>query len=161
MLTFKSAVHGKKIGKALETPPLFCLKYFFSGTTRQWAITVELSEQISSDTLLERVKQTSIPKEDTIRIVKEKLNSDADVAMTSIRVNLLCPVGCSRMTTPTRTKKCNHLQVEFLKIFPILELFLVFRCKSISKNERKETNLELSCLPSERIFQVSLMSNYN
>jgi len=81
-----------------------------SGTTRQWAITVELSEQISSDTLLERVKQTSIPKEDTIRIVKEKLNSDADVAMTSIRVNLLCPVGCSRMTTPTRTKKCNHLQ---------------------------------------------------
>lgn len=81
-----------------------------SGTTRQWAITVELSEQISSDTLLERVKQTSIPKEDTIGIVKEKLNSDADVAMTSIRVNLLCPVGCSRMTTPTRTKKCNHLQ---------------------------------------------------
>lgn len=114
ILTFKSAVHGKKIGKDPYHSNFETYNHFFSGTTRQWAITVELSEQITSDTLLERVKQTSIPKEDTIRIVKEKLNSDADVAMTSIRVNLLCPVGCSRMTTPTRTKKCNHLQVDHL-----------------------------------------------
>ena len=78
---------------------------------RDWAVTVELSEQISSDALLERVKKITIPREDTLKIIKEKLDPDSDVAMTSIRVNLLCPVGLNRMTTPSRTKKCNHLQV--------------------------------------------------
>lgn len=82
-----------------------------SGVKRDWAVTVELSEQISSDTLLERVKKITIPRDDTLKIIKEKLDPDSDVAMTSIRVNLLCPVGLNRMTTPSRTKKCNHLQV--------------------------------------------------
>jgi len=81
-----------------------------SGVKRDWAVTVELSEQISSDTLLERVKKITIPRDDTLKIIKEKLDPDSDVAMTSIRVNLLCPVGLNRMTTPSRTKKCNHLQ---------------------------------------------------
>ena len=80
-------------------------------TKRDWAITVELSEQITSDTLLERVKKLKIPRDETLKIIREKLDPDSDVAMTSIRVNLLCPVGCLRMTTPSRTKKCNHLQV--------------------------------------------------
>ena len=78
---------------------------------REWAITVELSEQITSDVLLERIKQFKIPREDTLAIIRDKLDPDSDVAMTSIRVSLLCPVGCLRMTTPSRTKKCNHLQV--------------------------------------------------
>jgi len=77
---------------------------------REWAITVELSEQITSDVLLERIKQFKIPREDTLAIIRDKLDPDSDVAMTSIRVSLLCPVGCLRMTTPSRTKKCNHLQ---------------------------------------------------
>ena len=81
---------------------------------RDWAVTVELSEQISSDALLERVKKITIPREDTLKIIKEKLDPDSDVAMTSIRVNLLCPVGLNRMTTPSRTKKCNHLQVLYI-----------------------------------------------
>ena len=88
-----------------------------SGVKRDWAVTVELSEQISSDTLLQRVQKITIPREDTLKIIKEKLDPDSDVAMTSIRVNLLCPVGLNRMTIPSRTKKCNHLQVFYVLMF--------------------------------------------
>jgi hypothetical protein len=77
---------------------------------KSWGISLELCEQINSDILLSRIAKCKIPREETIRLVKEKLDPNSDVAMTSLRVNLLCPVGCSRMTTPTRTKKCNHLQ---------------------------------------------------
>jgi hypothetical protein len=77
---------------------------------KTWGISLELGEQINSDTLLSRVRKTTIPREETIRIVKEKLDPNSDVATTSLRVKLLCPVGCSRMTVPTRTIKCKHLQ---------------------------------------------------
>ena len=79
---------------------------------KTWGISLELGEQINSDTLLSRVQKTTIPREETIRIVKEKLDPNSDVATTSLRVKLLCPVGCSRMTVPTRTIKCKHLQVK-------------------------------------------------
>ena len=99
-------------------------------TKRDWAVTVELSEQISAETRLARVKEISIPREETIEIIKNKLNPDNDVAMTSIRVNLLCPVGCLRMTTPTRTKKCNHLQVYIYTFFDSLNFYFSWKKSS-------------------------------
>lgn len=45
-------------------------------------------------------------------LVKEKLNEDADceIATTSLRVSLLCPLGKFRMNVPCRATTCNHLQ---------------------------------------------------
>lgn len=79
---------------------------------KPWGLSCELSEQINADVVLERVQRYNIAKEETIDIIKLKLNPDDDVAMTSLRVSLQCPVGQIRMTTPTRTRKCNHLQVK-------------------------------------------------
>lgn len=44
--------------------------------------------------------------------VKEKLSDDGDceIATTSLRVSLMCPLGKMRMTTPCRAITCNHLQ---------------------------------------------------
>jgi len=43
--------------------------------------------------------------------VKEKLNdADAEIATTSLRVSLMCPLGKMRMTTPCRASTCIHLQ---------------------------------------------------
>nr|CAD7458333.1 unnamed protein product [Timema tahoe] len=44
--------------------------------------------------------------------VKEKLSEDADseIATTSLRVSLVCPLGKMRMVTPCRASTCYHLQ---------------------------------------------------
>jgi hypothetical protein len=44
--------------------------------------------------------------------VKEKLAHDPDneIATTSLRVSLQCPLGKMRMTIPCRASTCNHLQ---------------------------------------------------
>lgn len=46
-----------------------------------------------------------------IPAVKEKLSdADAEIATTSLRVSLMCPLGKMRMITPCRALTCTHLQ---------------------------------------------------
>lgn len=61
-------------------------------------------------------------------LVKEKLNEDADseIATTSLRVSLACPLGKMRMTTPCRASTCFHLQCFDASLF-------------LQMNERKPT----------------------
>lgn len=60
--------------------------------------------------------------------VKEKLNEDADseIATTSLRVSLACPLGKMRMSTPCRSSTCSHLQCFDASLF-------------LQMNERKPT----------------------
>lgn len=60
--------------------------------------------------------------------VKEKLNEDADseIATTSLRVSLACPLGKMRMSTPCRASTCSHLQCFDASLFLLM-------------NERKPT----------------------
>lgn len=60
--------------------------------------------------------------------VKEKLNEDADseIATTSLRVSLACPLGKMRMATPCRASTCLHLQCFDASLF-------------LQMNERKPT----------------------
>lgn len=60
--------------------------------------------------------------------VKEKLNEDADseIATTSLRVSLACPLGKMRMCTPCRASTCSHLQCFDASLF-------------LQMNERKPT----------------------
>ena len=63
-----------------------------------------------------------------ISLVKEKLNEDADseIATTSLRVSLACPLGKMRMCTPCRASTCSHLQCFDASLF-------------LQMNERKPT----------------------
>lgn len=60
--------------------------------------------------------------------VKEKLNEDADseIATTSLRVSLMCPLGKMKMVTPCRAITCQHLQCFDASLF-------------LQMNERKPT----------------------
>jgi hypothetical protein len=60
--------------------------------------------------------------------VKEKLAEDADceIATTSLRVALMCPLGKMRMSTPCRPSTCIHLQCFDASLF-------------LQMNERKPT----------------------
>lgn len=96
---------------------------------RRYAIAVYLVRKLSSTELLLRLKNRGVRHSDYTRgLIKEKLNEDADseIATTSLRVSLACPLGKMRMTTPCRASTCSHLQCFDASLF-------------LQMNERKPT----------------------
>jgi len=80
---------------------------------RGYAIAVYLVRKLTSSELLQRLKTRGVRHSDFTRgLIKEKLSEDADceIATTSLRVSLVCPLGKMRMTTPCRASTCYHLQ---------------------------------------------------
>ncbi|XP_045461098.1 E3 SUMO-protein ligase PIAS2 isoform X3 [Harmonia axyridis] len=79
---------------------------------RGYAITVALVHKLSSHDLLMRLKQKGAKHSDYTRgLIKEKLNDDdSEIATTSLKVSLMCPLGKMRMTTPCRPITCSHFQ---------------------------------------------------
>ncbi|XP_076289152.1 E3 SUMO-protein ligase Su(var)2-10 isoform X1 [Lasioglossum baleicum] len=96
---------------------------------RRYAIAVYLVRKLSSAELLSRLKSRGVRHSDYTRgLIKEKLNEDADseIATTSLRVSLACPLGKMRMATPCRASTCSHLQCFDASLF-------------LQMNERKPT----------------------
>ncbi|XP_012235761.1 E3 SUMO-protein ligase PIAS3 isoform X3 [Linepithema humile] len=96
---------------------------------RRYAIAVYLVRKLSSAELLTRLKNRGVRHSDYTRgLIKEKLNEDADseIATTSLRVSLACPLGKMRMSTPCRASTCFHLQCFDASLF-------------LQMNERKPT----------------------
>ncbi|PFX30938.1 E3 SUMO-protein ligase PIAS3-like [Stylophora pistillata] len=76
-------------------------------------VTVKLVQAVTSSCLIQRLKNNGYRNPDHSRaLIKEKLAHDpeSEVATTSLRVSLLCPLGKTRMTLPCRAITCNHLQ---------------------------------------------------
>ncbi|XP_017883490.1 E3 SUMO-protein ligase PIAS1 isoform X3 [Ceratina calcarata] len=96
---------------------------------RRYAIAIYLVRKLSSTELLTRLKNRGVrPSDYTRGLIKEKLNEDADseIATTSLRVSLACPLGKMRMVTPSRSTTCSHLQCFDASLF-------------LQMNERKPT----------------------
>ncbi|XP_011255566.1 E3 SUMO-protein ligase PIAS3 isoform X4 [Camponotus floridanus] len=96
---------------------------------RRYAIAVYLVKKLTSAELLIRLKNRGPRQSDYTRgLIKEKLNEDADseIATTSLRVSLACPLGKMRMCTPCRASTCSHLQCFDASLF-------------LQMNERKPT----------------------
>ncbi|KAK2894699.1 hypothetical protein QQF64_012395 [Cirrhinus molitorella] len=80
---------------------------------RSYSMAVYLVRQQSSSVLLQRLRSKGIRNPDHSRaLIKEKLTADPDseIATTSLRVSLLCPLGKMRLTIPCRALTCSHLQ---------------------------------------------------
>lgn len=72
-----------------------------------------LVERLDSNVLLTRLRRFGLSKpEQTKQLIREKLSLDHDseIATTSLRVSLLCPLGKMRISIPCRANTCNHLQ---------------------------------------------------
>ncbi|KAG7202861.1 hypothetical protein KM043_010011 [Ampulex compressa] len=96
---------------------------------RRYAVAIYLVRKLSSAELLLRLKNRGARHSDYTRgLIKEKLNEDADseIATTSLRVSLACPLGKMRMSTPCRSSTCSHLQCFDASLF-------------LQMNERKPT----------------------
>ncbi|XP_060611363.2 E3 SUMO-protein ligase PIAS1 [Anolis sagrei] len=80
---------------------------------RTYSMAVYLVKQLSSTVLLQRLRAKGIRNPDHSRaLIKEKLTADPDseIATTSLRVSLLCPLGKMRLAIPCRSLTCSHLQ---------------------------------------------------
>ncbi|XP_042173806.1 E3 SUMO-protein ligase PIAS1-like [Oncorhynchus tshawytscha] len=80
---------------------------------RSYSMAVYLVKQQSSTVLLQRLRSKGIRNPDHSRaLIKEKLTADPDseIATTSLRVSLLCPLGKMRLMIPCRALTCSHLQ---------------------------------------------------
>ncbi|GAB6031238.1 hypothetical protein CHUAL_009049 [Chamberlinius hualienensis] len=80
---------------------------------RGYAIGIFLVRRLSANQLLQKLKTKGIRNADHTRaLIKEKLTQEADseIATTSLRVSLLCPLGKRRMQWPCRAVSCMHLQ---------------------------------------------------
>ncbi|XP_040270249.1 E3 SUMO-protein ligase PIAS1 isoform X1 [Bufo gargarizans] len=80
---------------------------------RNFSLAVYLVKQLSSSILFQRLRAKGIRNPDHSRaLIKEKLTADPDseIATTSLRVSLLCPLGKMRLAIPCRSLTCSHLQ---------------------------------------------------
>ncbi|XP_036780287.2 E3 SUMO-protein ligase PIAS3 isoform X3 [Manis pentadactyla] len=78
-----------------------------------YSLSVYLVRQLTAGTLLQKLRAKGIRNPDHSRaLIKEKLTADPDseVATTSLRVSLMCPLGKMRLTVPCRALTCAHLQ---------------------------------------------------
>ncbi|NXA57268.1 PIAS3 ligase, partial [Nothocercus julius] len=80
---------------------------------RSYSLSVYLVKQLTSVTLLQKLRAKGIRNPDHSRaLIKEKLTADPDseIATTSLRVSLMCPLGKMRLIVPCRAITCTHLQ---------------------------------------------------
>lgn len=80
---------------------------------QNYVLCVNVVRPLSSDTLLQRLRKKGVrPSGHSQALINEKLSRDPDseIATTSLKVSLLCPLGKMRMTVPVRPITCTHMQ---------------------------------------------------
>lgn len=119
--TNKPGVEPKRPPKPVNITPLCKLSPILPNSvivkwateyTKQWVVGIWLVMKLTSDDLLDRLKKkgTRDPAY-TKGLIIDKLNdNDADVATTSLKVTVSCPLGKMRMRVPCRPQTCSHLQ---------------------------------------------------
>ncbi|TRY81800.1 hypothetical protein DNTS_023123 [Danionella cerebrum] len=118
----KNGVEQKKPGRPLNITSLVRLSSAVPNQIvvswapeigKTYSLSVYLVRQLTSPLLLQRLRMKGIRNPDHSRaLIKEKLTADPDseIATTSLRVSLLCPLGKMRLTVPCRAITCSHLQ---------------------------------------------------
>ncbi|XP_053145057.1 E3 SUMO-protein ligase PIAS2 isoform X7 [Hemicordylus capensis] len=118
----KNGIEQKRPGRPLNITSLVRLSSavpnqisisWASEIGKSYSMSVYLVRQLTSAMLLQRLKMKGIRNPDHSRaLIKEKLTADPDseIATTSLRVSLMCPLGKMRLTIPCRAVTCTHLQ---------------------------------------------------
>jgi hypothetical protein len=93
-------------------PNVINIKWASLDFTKGWVVGIWLVEKLTSEGLLQRLKQRgSRDAEFTRELIRNKLNDDEDeIATTNLKVTVACPLGKARMTVPCRPSTCDHLQ---------------------------------------------------
>ena len=79
---------------------------------KAFTVSVYTVECLTHQDLLKQLEAKGVRNPDYTRaLIKEKLNDqDSEIATTSCKVSLACPLGKNRMRIPARASTCDHLQ---------------------------------------------------
>jgi hypothetical protein len=80
---------------------------------RTWAVGIWLVQRQNADILLDRMLSKGIRRsvDETKKRITLMLDGDDDnIALSQLKISLLCPLMKTRMNIPARTKTCSHLQ---------------------------------------------------
>jgi hypothetical protein len=101
-----------------------------------YGFTVHLVEKYTSDELIERLKKTK--QRDaaiTKKYIHDQLDDDDDIAATSLKVSLICPLGKILMSLPARASTCNHVQCFDVSLYiKMNEVKSVWQCPICNSN---------------------------
>jgi hypothetical protein len=101
----------------------------------------------TSKDLLERLKKKGTRSQEYTRgLIREKLNDDDEVATTSLKVSVSCPLGKMRMQVPCRPSTCSHLQCFDASLF-------------LQMNERKPT-WNCPVCDSKALYETLMIDGY-
>ena len=80
--------------------------------SQTYTVSVYMVESLTHVDLLNQLRDKGVRNPVyTKTLIKEKLNDqDSEIATTSCKVSLACPLGKNRMRIPTRASTCDHLQ---------------------------------------------------
>uniref|UniRef100_G1Q4C9 Protein inhibitor of activated STAT 2 n=1 Tax=Myotis lucifugus TaxID=59463 RepID=G1Q4C9_MYOLU len=87
--------------------------FWSSNIGKNYSMSAYLVRQLTSATLLKRLKSKGIRKADHSRArIKEIFTADleSEIVITDLAVSLICPLGKMRLTNPCRAETCVHLQ---------------------------------------------------
>ncbi|KAI6238222.1 hypothetical protein M3Y99_00721500 [Aphelenchoides fujianensis] len=94
-----------------EQPYVMNLEWQQERTT--FFVTVNIVNHLTSENLRDRlVNCRKVVYEETRQMIRKMLrgNEEDDIAMDKLRVSLICPLSRTKMTFPSRSKNCTHLQ---------------------------------------------------
>lgn len=112
-------------------------------------IVVRLVRQLTSQILLDRMKKHVRNIDHSKALIREKLScDDNEIATTSLRVSLLCPLSKARIQIPCRPTTCNHLQCFDASTF-------------LQMNERKATWVCPVCDASAKYISLAIDAFFN
>lgn len=125
-----SISHGLKLNPTL--PNIITVNWNPDG--KNYVLGVSLVKKLSSEMLLQRLKEKGArsSKETKDYIIKKLADVDPDLATTSYRFSLMCPLGKMRMKIPAKSVNCDHLQCFDASIYILM-------------NEKKPTWLCPTC----------------
>lgn len=104
---------------------------------KNYVIGVYLVKKLSSETLLQRLqdKGARSSEETKHNIIQKLADVDPDLATTSYRFSLVCPLGKMRMKIPAKSINCDHLQCFDASIFILMnEKKPTWMCPTCSKS---------------------------
>ncbi|XP_050528416.1 E3 SUMO-protein ligase PIAS1-like [Daktulosphaira vitifoliae] len=89
---------------------------------KTYVLGIYLVKKLSSETLLSRLQEKGARSSEETKnnIIKKLADVDPDLATTSYRFSLVCPLGKMRMTIPAKSINCDHLQCFDASIFILM-----------------------------------------
>ncbi|XP_060873266.1 LOW QUALITY PROTEIN: E3 SUMO-protein ligase PIAS3-like [Metopolophium dirhodum] len=92
------------------TPNVICINWTPDG--KNYVMSIYLVKRLTSETLIQRLRDKGGRSSEQTKnyIIKKLADVDPDLATTSYRFSLVCPLGKIRMKMPAKSIHCDHLQ---------------------------------------------------